>query len=1374
MSKKVFSAFLTLMMVTGLFSGFAGAADLSGDLPHKNAKATESYEIYPLPQEHIERETTLSITSDVNVVIEDSIDEPTRKLLRKVLDSKSLTMSESEAVVSGKTNIILGTRNSSGYVDNYFSQHIPYDAANFNQLDTYVLSISSEQQNKGVIAILGKDTDAAYYGLASLKMIFEQIPGKEVRDLIIQDFSDTRSRGFIEGFYGFPWSHEDRISLMRFGGNLKMNSYIFAPKDDKYHNSAWRTLYPSVELAKIKELVDVGHETKTQFVWAIHPGFNMINWNNYDAELQTLIAKLEQLYGVGVRQFGLFMDDISTSQSLTDKDKHVKLITDVANWVASKKDVKPLIYCPPFYNKSWTGTSGRPYLEALGNVPANVDIMWTGNSVVAPVNTADMQWPKDAHGRDPYMWLNWPVNDYKDARLMLGKAEVLHPGTHNISGVVSNPMGHAELSKLGLFAVADYTWNVDEFNQDQSWLDSFKYAAPEVASELNTIAYHLSDPSPSGHGLQVGESENIRAELEQFLSNYSAGQPVEATANTLLQEFDSILSAIDSFKTNSKNEKMKQEIDPWLNSLRQVVLADKSAILSALAVQEGDADKAWEELAKATSALNTSKTFQIKKLNYPDVTVESGAKRLVPFAQQLINKLDAQIYTSMDPEYVKPLPMSSYGTPAAISNIVDGDLATNVYFQVLQKNGDWYGLDFGKTIKVEDISIVQGRTDTDHDIFQRGILEYSINGQDWSPIGDERSGVKISASGLSIEASMVRYRLTHAGIPGGKPDLWTAVREFAVNSGKGKVTVYTDVPELSSTPITVTGNSAELSNLTGITLKPSQYVGINLKSIEAVSQVLFEGTNEDFQLESSENGVEWSTIQSGTGPYPSAAYVRIMNNGNEDITLDLNRLMVTLNKFSAPVITHNYGSIYQGSIDNVYNGALENKVWFGAEQSKGKYVQVDMGGVVNVQNVAVVIGDGEGDYFRQGDLQLSLDGQTWDTIHTFASPNDRALNFPEHEVPYRYKRVQVDGGKEARYVRLISTVNHNAWLALNEIIVNEGIERPGASNLAIQANPAGSLGNEAMQSVDKRLSTFYSPASGNAGYLNYKLAKDTQVKEIIILQNPSESSNAEVSIRDMNGWHSVGNLTRSYNTFDTSKYSHVLEVKVQWTGSVKPKIHEIITVKKEGNGEVEPPIGVMTSVLTGVSSVAGGSDLQLEFGVKSVKDSVYAMDVTMSYDPELLEFKTAASMKSGVQLLETSNDTPGKLRFLVVSEGADNAVTGNMQLLSLDFRAKSVTGDVESAIRIDKVTVADDEGKESDTAVSSHLIKITAEDQEPVISGDVNKDGKVSIGDLAIVAANYGKDSNSADWAQAKRADVNKDGVIDLEDLALVARKVAE
>ncbi|WP_445668182.1 dockerin type I domain-containing protein [Paenibacillus sp. FSL F4-0125] len=60
------------------------------------------------------------------------------------------------------------------------------------------------------------------------------------------------------------------------------------------------------------------------------------------------------------------------------------------------------------------------------------------------------------------------------------------------------------------------------------------------------------------------------------------------------------------------------------------------------------------------------------------------------------------------------------------------------------------------------------------------------------------------------------------------------------------------------------------------------------------------------------------------------------------------------------------------------------------------------------------------------------------------------------------------------------------------------------------------------------------------------------------------------------------------------------------------------------------------------------------------------------------------------------------------------------------------------------------------------------------VSADLNNDGIVNVGDLAIVAYHYGKDSTSSDWAKAKIADLNGDQKIDITDLAYVASKIAD
>ncbi|WP_246302504.1 cohesin domain-containing protein [Paenibacillus plantarum] len=58
------------------------------------------------------------------------------------------------------------------------------------------------------------------------------------------------------------------------------------------------------------------------------------------------------------------------------------------------------------------------------------------------------------------------------------------------------------------------------------------------------------------------------------------------------------------------------------------------------------------------------------------------------------------------------------------------------------------------------------------------------------------------------------------------------------------------------------------------------------------------------------------------------------------------------------------------------------------------------------------------------------------------------------------------------------------------------------------------------------------------------------------------------------------------------------------------------------------------------------------------------------------------------------------------------------------------------------------------------------------ITADVNGDGSISIGDLAIVAGAYGKQQGQVGWNE--KADVNHDGKVDIEDLAIVARTILQ
>jgi hypothetical protein len=56
------------------------------------------------------------------------------------------------------------------------------------------------------------------------------------------------------------------------------------------------------------------------------------------------------------------------------------------------------------------------------------------------------------------------------------------------------------------------------------------------------------------------------------------------------------------------------------------------------------------------------------------------------------------------------------------------------------------------------------------------------------------------------------------------------------------------------------------------------------------------------------------------------------------------------------------------------------------------------------------------------------------------------------------------------------------------------------------------------------------------------------------------------------------------------------------------------------------------------------------------------------------------------------------------------------------------------------------------------------------LAGDLNGDGVIAVGDLALLAASYyGKNNSDADWDSYKKADLNNDNAIDIEDLRALA-----
>lgn len=418
----------------------------------------------------------------------------------------------------------------------------------------YYLLVNDKQ-----LVIAGNNESGTFYAIQTLSQLLK---GDTIPAVEITDYPDIRYRGVVEGFYGTPWSYEDRISQLRFYGKFKMNTYIYGPKDDPYHSSPnWRLPYPEKEAAQLRNLVKIAKENKVDFMWAIHPGKD-IKWNDEDRSL--LLAKFENMYQLGVRSFAVFFDDITGEG--TNPSRQAELLNYLdESFARVKKDISQLIMCPTIYNRGWS-KSKKDYLPTLGKeLNPNVQIMWTGDHVVTDITKEGLQWVNHQINRPAYVWWNFPVTDFARDHIVMGEIYGMDKSIKkDMSGFMSNPMEHAEASKVAIYGIASYTWNMTDYDSKQVWEDVLKELMPENTEALRTFVMHNSDLGPNGHNYRRKESANIKPVADKFLDEYKQGQLNKEDCKVLKDEFERIIEASDILLTSKDNARLVKDITPWI------------------------------------------------------------------------------------------------------------------------------------------------------------------------------------------------------------------------------------------------------------------------------------------------------------------------------------------------------------------------------------------------------------------------------------------------------------------------------------------------------------------------------------------------------------------------------------------------------------------------------------------------------------------------------------------------------------------------------------------------------------------------------------------------------------------------------------------
>lgn len=1012
------------LMLTGaiLISNMAGSIRVSAEtIPSEvsvvDVKSSE-YEIYPVPQKISYQDGDFSFENGVNVVYEAGIDQYTKdRLENEILKLHNINyeISSSNEIVEGKVNILVGIEGSGQVVDTYADKYDLTTENLFGKVDSYFLAADNN-----VITVLGKDTDGAFYGLTTLYHVLNQVNDNTIRNFKVEDYANVVTRGFIEGYYGNPWSVQDRADLMTYGGYYKLNAYFYAPKDDPKHRTNWRTLYTEDELKWIKELADAGNASKTRFVYGIHPfpgndPFAMgKNAGRYDRDLADLKAKLKQVIDQGVRQVAILADDFANPGG----ELGLKLVNDMTTWLRDevRQEYPDMKITLPYVPFDYMGNGSGVEFNSLKQSPENVQIVMTGGRVWGEVTQNFSQTFKNNTGRAPYYWINWPCTDNSKKHLIMGGNDTfLHPGVEStlIEGIMLNPMQQSEANKSALFAVADYSWNIWETKEDadQNWHDSFKYMdhnsaiENEASTALREISKHMINQNMDGRVRVLQESVELAPKLTAFKTKYETGANVKADAEDLIEEFTKLKDAAAYYKNNPGNEKTRDQIIYWLNSWEDTATAAISYLKSIIANEEGNNSEVWTNYSNAQAAFEKSKTYGFHYVDHTEYA-EVGVQHIVPFIKSLEGYLAPIVSGIVDPsKIIATVITNRTDTPAGnLSNVLDNNASTEVVYKnpASIATGTYIGVKYNKVIKIKDVEFLLGAIANSADTMEEAKVQYTVDGNEWLDLEAGKvypTPNKITIEGLDLDAMGVRVIATKD-----RANKWFGVKDITVNKNdiqKPESSIDARVirtaawkPYQGSEANLLDGNDSSdiwyQTNAGDLTLV-GDFIGLDLGSVLPVGKVRFVlGRNgsadkwTNYKLEYSKDNTNWTTYKEYTGKTSGqdvidenlngveARYVRITN------TKQLNKWVI----FSELKV-EKFGSLE--STKNVYtNTDLEIKSIFESEEltklvpqenislKANDYIGIKLDRIKDLKDIDLEVSNMDG-----LTLQTSMNGQEW-------------------------------------------------------------------------------------------------------------------------------------------------------------------------------------------------------------------------------------------------------------------------------------------------------------------------------------------------------------------------------------------------------------
>lgn len=719
--------------------------------------------LHPVPQEWSRSGVEVPLTGRVEVVGQDLPEEVTALATTLIREAGGTPADRAP------TRLALGI--GAG------SQPLPATLTLPGEPEGYVITTTS-QQGVPTITVVGTDADGLVHGLQTLRQLAR---GGTVPATTIRDWPLMPIRGVVEGFYGAPWTLQERIDMVRWAARYKLNTYMYAPKDDAHLRAQWRDPYPQQTLDELAALAREARASHVRLIGTLSPGQDICYLG--ESDFQAAVAKLEALREVGFTAFSIALDDIDPTRmcpqdldGVKGGDPKVQVARAQAHFVnriqreyLTPKGLPDLVLTPTKYH----GLDPDPARTALSqDLDPVVTQVWTGDGIVdeeitsAEVTTATSTFA----GSKLLLWDNFPVNDGDLDRLFLGTLPHRDPALHEVlEGVLTNPMLQAHASMPAVAAYGGLTWNGPTFDPvaaRQAAIDELigQPQQPHVAALIDLLSSwaYSAEPTPS----------QLSADIIAFNDALATGSfdAAEQALRTRLELLKGAPAALGS----ATSAEFAADLRPWAGAAAAWADAASEAIAVRRAVASGDPASAEQPLLRLSEhrwAATTPIDGVVPELG------DGVLARFVGEAEAAWEKATGRAAPEVETAARASTNLGQW-EEHPVAAVIDGDPSTAWVSRFGPSEGSQVTVDLGRERPLSRVQVLQGGDgDAAEDHLHDGVLEVSADGANWQPLG------RISQASVDLKAPAgTRARYLRLTAKDANPDgQWVQVNEVIVS-----------------------------------------------------------------------------------------------------------------------------------------------------------------------------------------------------------------------------------------------------------------------------------------------------------------------------------------------------------------------------------------------------------------------------------------------------------------------------------------------------------------------------------------------------------------------------------------------------------------